>query len=678
MWPLLAILLAALLAQAVDYLWLGAQWVDVPKFPGDVGLLRLSFYLSSQHVDISISLTPLCPQLASLEEVRLPSAGPGVVSTNVKVRAFDLDVTCPAVVALDSRYRQSAGSLVDGISKRESVEIYIPPYPTAEVYTRGVAYLGLPTDVMLAIQSPYGLAGVLTIEGQGARVLQPRGPVAINGTHVEIPIALIADSPTPALRVSIQSRDWLGSPTTLSFITPVATAPAPTPLVVVTPGILYANRYNKVNLSIALPLAADGEAVVTTSGGVMSQSSVYIPIRAGRGVATVEVYPVSTVVTFGVQICYNVGGVVKTDNVAVGAAVQQGPGGAARVEVTPHRLIAGVVNNVTVAVETPGVFNVSISVSNAAVDKATPYHLGGRDRAAVYMLVTPLSTQPVVFTVTIYHGGGVDQYTATLPVSSSGIFTISATPSVVHAGGNHTVAVAIVNSGDYVVKKAVVTISPGAGTVVAPTYSYQIEGLPPLGQATLPISFITPTTLSGAVPFVYNIVYTTELGTVGTTQGTFYIQALQVPAVEITNVAVVPQTPELHKTFYVSMTVVNKGYSPVTSLQVEAQTPLRAFTPIYFAGQLDPQQTVSIPLSFNATAPGPHLLTIVITYRDTYGYRHAIIHNLTIDVVNKSTAPPIDKTQHATGQQALYVITAGIVAIVAGGLWYLKRRSRGR
>ncbi|MFN3804503.1 MAG: hypothetical protein ACK4SY_05565 [Pyrobaculum sp.] len=683
-WMLAILLTTVLLAQswgyAVDYLWLGAQWVELPKFPGDVGVLRLSFYLSSQYVDVTISLTPRCLELTPLDEARLPAAGPGVFSANIKVRASALDVMCPAVVTLDARYRLSGGSLVDGISKWEAVEIYIPPYPTAEVYVRGVAHLGLPTNVTLAIRSPYGLAGVLAVEGQGARVLQPRGPVALNGSHVEIPVALIADTPTPALRVTIQSRDWLGSPVTLSFLTPVATAPAPSPLVVVTPGVLYGNRYNRVNLSVLLPLAVDGEAVVTTSGGAMSQSSVSIPIRGGRGAATVEVYPTSPVVTFNVQLSYSVAGVVKTDAAAVSAAVQQGLGGVAQVEVRPSRLIAGVVNNVTLAVAAPGVFNASISVSNAAVDKATPYFFSGRDRAAVQMLITPLSTQPVVFTVSIYHGGGVEQYVATLPVSSSSIFTITATPSVIHTGGNRTIAANIVNSGDFVVQKAVVTISPGVHTVVAPTYSYQVERLAPLQQVSLPISFIAPATLSGAVPFVYSIVYTTELGTVGTAQGTFYIQALQVPAVEVTNVAVVPQTPELYKTFFISVTVVNKGYSPVASLQVEAQTPpgVKAVTPTYFAGQLDAQQSASIPMSFNATSPGAHQLRLVVTYTDPYGNRHAVVRNVTIVVTNGTTAPADMQRQ----PQAQYAIAAGVVAAAgaaaAGGLWYVARKKQRR
>lgn len=31
---------------AVEQLFLGGQWIDVPKYPGDVGLLKLSYYLA--------------------------------------------------------------------------------------------------------------------------------------------------------------------------------------------------------------------------------------------------------------------------------------------------------------------------------------------------------------------------------------------------------------------------------------------------------------------------------------------------------------------------------------------------------------------------------------------------------------------------------------------------------
>ena len=51
------------LAPAVDYLWLGVKWAQLPKFPGDVGVLSLSFYVSSQYIDVSVSLTPRCPYL---------------------------------------------------------------------------------------------------------------------------------------------------------------------------------------------------------------------------------------------------------------------------------------------------------------------------------------------------------------------------------------------------------------------------------------------------------------------------------------------------------------------------------------------------------------------------------------------------------------------------------------
>lgn len=46
------------LTPSVDYLWLGAKWSQVPKYPGDIGVLTLSYYLSNQYVDVSVYIDP--------------------------------------------------------------------------------------------------------------------------------------------------------------------------------------------------------------------------------------------------------------------------------------------------------------------------------------------------------------------------------------------------------------------------------------------------------------------------------------------------------------------------------------------------------------------------------------------------------------------------------------------
>ena len=182
------------LTPAVDYLWLGVKWAQLPKFPGDVGVLSLSFYVSSQYVDVSISLTPKCAYLTPLETVRLPSAGPGVVSVTLKVSASALNVTCPATVDIKATYKVSGSSLVDGMEKVEYADVYIPPYPAANVTAGGVAYLGLPRTINLTVSAPYSLVGVLTLQAQGARVLSPAGPVYVAGAVSTVPITLIADT----------------------------------------------------------------------------------------------------------------------------------------------------------------------------------------------------------------------------------------------------------------------------------------------------------------------------------------------------------------------------------------------------------------------------------------------------------------------------------------------------
>ena len=675
------------LTPAVDYLWLGIKWTQLPKFPGDVGVLSLSFYVSSQYVDVSVSLTPRCPYLTPLETARLPSAGPGVVSVTLKVSASALNVTCPATVAIKAAYKASGSSLDDGMEKVEYADVYIPPYPTANVTVGGVAYLGLPRAINLTVSAPYSLVGMLTLQAQGARVLSPTGPVYISGATSTVPITLIADSYGAVLTMNIQSRDWLGNPVSLSYTVPVAVAPPPPSVLYVSPTTLYANRQNVVNLTVLLPVPADGMAVVSAAGAVMSESSITVPIKAGRGSAMIEVYPVSNVVTFTAQVTYQIAGVSRAEQISATAAVQQATGGASRVEVKPPRLIAGVANNVTLIVSAPGRFNVSVAVSNAAVDKPLPYYFGGSERAAASLVVTPLSNQPVSIAVTVYHAAGTDQYTVNLPVSSSSIFTVLPTPSLVRSGGNRTVVITVINSGDVAVQKAVVTISPASASLLAPTYTFQLGRLAPLDSAQLPISFIVPATYSGTLAFTYNIIYTTELGTVGTAQGTFYLQALQTPAINITSVSVVPAVPQPRGTFYVSITVVNKGFTPVTNLQVEARPPrgVRPITsPIYFAGQLDPQQTTTIPLSFNATAPGQYNIELVVTYTDNYGNLYTIPYTVTVMVTNSTRfGPPASRpgampTSAQTPLSSWLNIAAVAVVAVVGGFLYIRRRRRRR
>ncbi|MEZ0320082.1 MAG: hypothetical protein ABWK05_08860 [Pyrobaculum sp.] len=681
---------AIVMTPNVDYLWLGAKWAQIPKYPGDSGVLSLSFYLSAQYVDVSIDINPRCPWLIPLEVARLPSAGPGVVTASIKVGVSALNVTCPVGVYLKASYKASGSSLTDGMEKVEYAEVYIPPYPTAQVSVKGAALIGMPTTLTLVVTSPYLLTGTATLQGQGLRVLSPTGPVMLNGTKAEIPIVVIADGQSPSLTVNIMSRDWLGNPVALAYTTTVSAAPPPPAVLSLSPPVLYANKHNAVNVTIQLPVLANGTAVLTATGGVMPQSSITFPIINGRGVAAVYVYPVSSVVTFTATATYQAGPVYRTEQVSASAAVQQALGGASKVEVVPGKLIAGLTNNVTILVAARGAFNVSVTVSNGATDKPMPYFFGGVDKASASLLVTPLSAQPVTFTINVYHSAGVDQYTVSLPVVSASIFTVLPTPSLVRAGGNRTVVLTVINSGDVAVQKAVVTVSPGSSSVVASTYTFQIGRLAPLDGVQLPISFIVPATFSGAVPFTYTIIYTTELGTTGTIQGSFYIQALQTPAVNITSVSVVPATPEPRRTFYISMAIVNKGFSSVTNLQVEAKTPrgIRPVTsPIYFVGQLDPQQTATVPLSFNATAPGVYEVEFTVSYTDQYGNFYTIPYKLTITVANStrffgpgvaSTRLPTQQAQRepTTGVPTIGIVVAAAVAATAAALIYTRRRKK--
>jgi len=111
---------AAVFQPVTDFLFLGAQWVDVPKFPGDFGLLKLSFFMADQHVDVSVSLSR-CGLYA--EPVRSPSAGPGVYEAILKVRADRLGVSEGCTAVFRSRYVYKSGALSGGVEKVEYAEV---------------------------------------------------------------------------------------------------------------------------------------------------------------------------------------------------------------------------------------------------------------------------------------------------------------------------------------------------------------------------------------------------------------------------------------------------------------------------------------------------------------------------------------------------------------------------
>jgi len=662
-------------AGAVDYLWLGVRWKSLPKFPGDVGLLSASFYVSEQHVDVTVSLSPLCRHLSPIESARMPSAGPGVVDVTLRVRALALNVTCPSAVQISSGHRLAGTVLASGMTRVEYENIYVPPYPAANITVSGAAYLAVPSTVVLVIESPYAITGQLVVQGQGARILSPPGPVRVNGTRASVPVTLIADSPSALLFAIIESRDWLGSPVTISHAAPVPVLPAPPPALRISPEVLRANTLNLVNVTLVLPVAANGTALIAVSGAATPLSSIIVPIAGGRGSVALDVYPIADAVTFAAQVTYYVGGIPVTDRASVTAAVRREPGGLARVDVRPARLVAGASNNITITVAAPGRFNVSVSVLNAASSVAMPYRFGGTNEASGGLLVTPLSGQPVALDITVSHERGVEQYTVTLPVLSSSIFIVTPRPPLVRSGENCTVNVTITNAGDVAIRQAVITISPASTSVTAPTYSFRAGALAPLESITVPVSFAVPASFSGTVAFAYTIVYTVEPGVVGTAQGTFHLQALQVPVLDVVSVSITPAEIAPGAIFYISATVANRGFVAAGGVQAESRTPrelIPVAQPVYFIGQLDPQQTASASFSFRAARPGRYSVRLVVTYYDQYGGVHAIERDVTVLVSNATLLPP--KPPHGGAQMGWGTAAGATAAATAVALAITLRR----
>ncbi|MFB6490470.1 MAG: hypothetical protein TU35_004330 [Thermoproteus sp. AZ2] len=676
---------------SVQLTLLNTQWSSLPTYNGSPATLDLTFYSACTYYAVTFTAEPMCPYLAAGQPTFLQSIpANGIFTVPLQLYAKALNVTCPIEVLVSAQYGAGYSSLSTPTATYVAT-VYVPPYPTFSASISGSAYLGVPSLVYLAVEDPYGFPAQVSISGQSLAVLSPLAPVQINKT-AEIPVLVLPYSTAASLQISITSHDYLGSPVAANYAVAVPVLQSPPPNITLSPATLYLGVVNNVTIAVEAPFKANGTAVVAVSGASLSSSPIIIPIRDGRGAASVSLTPLQSPVVFQATIYYSVAGYQTSVQASATAQAVQPTSALASLLIRPTTLIANAANNITIEITAPGPFSASLDISGASTAAPMPIYISGVNEANYSLVLYPTSSQ-VVITAQIETDKGSQQYTAYLPVISSNLFLVSPSPTMVLAGGNRTILVKLVNQGNIPVESGVVVIAPAAGSsLLLGTVVYNFSSLQPLSYVEFPLSFVVPAGTTGPLAFQYTVYYLTPLGS-GEAQGTFYVQAYQPPSILVTSASATPTAPTTSSPFFISVTVVNNGFVPVNNLQMELEAPreLMSLTPtLSYIGQLSTQQSQTATFSLEAFSPGRYTIPIVITYQDQYGNTYNNTVTVTVFVRGNSTGfgnftrfprsgnfTSFPSRSGSSSNGLAYGVVAAIVvvaaALIALGIWRRRR-----
>jgi len=626
---------------AVDFLFLGAQWVDVPKFPGDFGLLKLSFFLADQHVDVSVSMSR-CGLYA--EPVRSSSAGPGVYEAVLKVRADRLGVSEGCTVVFRSRYVYKSGALSGGVEKVEYAEVYVPPYPSPRVAAVGGLTIGVKGRVLLRAWDSFRYNGTVEVSAVGARLY---GPVTFRGDLGNF-TALLEVAPldfSASLTVTIRTRDALGREVVVTRQVPLSVKPRPTPIVVVEHRQWIPSGCSTVGLRVMYPMPVNGTVYAMHTSATLERGEAYIWPRVCASGPYV-VIPVTVQLDTG-----------AVDRVELQLPVYQTPP-MLSVSAEPTVLVMNDINKVVVKIRDPGVVEGVITVSGGIVLGQHPVPFFGVDAVEVVLDVIP--TSPVVtLDVSV---AGVGRTTINLVASQRAPVEVWVEPAEVPSGGRETVRIYVrprVN-----VSEVVVMLYPVSGVVFPQRTVYLGAG----GVVDLPVE--VPADVVGNVAIGYRASYVLASGVSGEYAGTLYLVALQRPVLLI-DASVTPERPGVGDPFYLAVRLYNSGGVEARDVRVNASgvKVVRAPSPL---GAVAPQTSRDALFTLVAERPGTYTVTVTATYFDRLGRLYTAQRTITV-VVNSTEAAPTRTAATASAQSdqllAVAVVVAVGVALVALGVW---------
>jgi hypothetical protein len=632
---------AAVFQPAVDFLFLGAQWVDVPKFPGDFGLLKLSFFLADQHVDVSVSLSR-CGLYA--EPVRSPSAGPGVYEAILKVRADRLGVSVGCTAVFRSRYVYKSGALSGGVEKVEYAEVYVPPYPSPQVAAVGGLTIGVKGRVLLRVWDSFRYNGTVEVSAVGTRLY---GPVTFRGDlgNFTAPLEVAPLDFSASLTVTIRTRDALGREVVVARQVPLSVKPRPTPKVVVEHREWVPSGCSSVGLRVMYPMPVNGTVYAMGTSATLERGEAYIWPRVCAGGPYV-VIPVTVQLDTG-----------AVDRVELQLPVYQTQP-MLSVSAEPTVLVMNDMNKVVVKIRGAGIVEGSIAVAGGVVSGQHPVPFFGVDAAEVVLNVIP--TSPVVtLDVSV---AGVGRTTINLVAGQRAPVEVWVDPAEVPSGGRETVRIYVrprVN-----VSEVAVTLYPVSGVVFPQRTVYLGAG----GLVDLPVE--VPADAMGNVAVGYRISYVLASGVSGEYVGTLYLVALQRPVLLI-DASVTPERPGAGDPFYLAVRLYNSGGVEARDVRLNASgvKVVRAPSPL---GAVAPQTSRDALFTLVAERPGTYTVTVTATYFDRLGRLYTAQRTITV-VVNSTEAAPT-RTAVASGTQsdqllAVAAVVAVGVALVALGVW---------
>jgi hypothetical protein len=617
------------------------QWVDVPKFPGDFGLLKLSFFLADQHVDVSVSLSR-CGLYA--EPVRSPSAGPGVYEAILKVRADRLGVSEGCTAVFRSRYVYKSGALSGGVEKVEYAEVYVPPYPSPQATAVGDLTIGVKGRVLLRVWDSFRYNGTVEVSAVGARLY---GPVTFRGDlgNFSVPLEVAPLDFSASLTVTIRTRDALGREVVVARQVPLSVKPRPTPIVVVEHRQWVPSGCSTVGLRVMYPMPVNGTVYAMDTSATLERGEAYIWPRVCASGPYV-VIPVTVQLDTG-----------AVDKVELQLPVYQTQP-TLSVSAEPTVLVMNDINKVVVKIRHPGFVEGVITVSGGIVLGQHPVPFFGVDAVDVVLNIIP--TSPVVtLDVSV---AGVGRTTINLVASQRAPVEVWVEPAEVPSGGRETVRIYVrprVN-----VSEVAVTLYPVSGVVFPQRTVYLGAG----GVVDLPVE--VPADVVGNVAIGYKASYVLASGVSGEYVGTLYLVALQRPVLLI-DASVTPERPGAGDPFYLAVRLYNSGGVEARDVRLNASgvKVVRAPSPL---GAVAPQTSRDALFTLVAERPGTYNVTVTATYFDKLGRLYTAQRTITVVVNSTEAAPTRTAATSSTQSDQLLAVAAVVavgVALVALGVW---------
>jgi hypothetical protein len=632
---------AAVFQPAVDFLFLGAQWVDVPKFPGDFGLLKLSFFLADQHVDVSVSLSR-CGLYA--EPVRSPSAGPGVYEAILKVRADRLGVSEGCTAVFRSRYVYKSGDLSGGVEKVEYAEVYVPPYPSPQVAAVGGLTIGVKGRVLLRVWDSFRYNGTVEVSAVGARLY---GPVTFRGDlgNFTAPLEVAPLDFSASLTVTIRTRDALGREVVVARQVPLSVKSRPTPMVVVVHRQWVPSGCSTVGLRVMYPMPVNGTVYAMGISAPLENGDTHIwPMVCASG--PYVVIPVTVQLDTG-----------AVDRVELQLPVYQTQP-TLGVSAEPTVLVMNDINKVVVKIRGAGFVEGSIAVAGGVVLGQHPVPFFGVDAVEVVLNVIP--TSPVVtLDVSV---AGVGRTTINLVAGQRAPVEVWVEPAEVPSGGRETVRIYV--RPRVKVSEVAVTLYPVSGVVFPQRTVYLGAG----GLVDLPVE--VPADVVGNVAIGYRASYVLASGVSGEYVGTLYLVALQRPVLLI-DASVTPERPGAGDPFYLAVRLYNSGGVEARDVRLNASgvKVVRAPSPL---GAVAPQTSRDALFTLVAERPGTYSVTVTATYFDRLGRLYTAQRTVTVVVNSTEAAPTRTAVASSTQSDQLLAVAAVVavgVALVALGVW---------